>query len=92
MQEKGPKPKKMRFFKKTTNFSSQFLTITKIALKLLQSCKANSEKRKSKCRQIVFRELSEKVRDSNESGLNIILEKGKPNESALYRYYVPEFQ
>ena len=34
MQEKGPKPKKMRFFKKTTNFSSQFLTINKNRVKI----------------------------------------------------------
>jgi len=34
MQEKGPKPKKMRFFKKSTNFSNQFLTINKNRVKI----------------------------------------------------------
>jgi len=52
--------------------------MTKIALKLQPSCKINSGKRKSKCGKSVCRELSEKVRDSSVSGLNIISEKGNP--------------
>lgn len=54
--------------------------MTKIALKLQPSCKINSGKRKSKCGKSVCRELSEKVRDSSVSGLNIISEKGNPKK------------
>lgn len=85
MQEKGPKPKKMRFLKKTTNFSNQFLTINKNRVKIA-SVVQNQILRKEKVNaDKSFSESCRKGARQQRIWIENHLGEGKPNESAVYR-------